>query len=114
MTLTANGKAYIADQVGPRADLPMATGRLAAIALGTGTPTVTALGTETTRKALDTVSRSGAVASYHAHWDVDDQINATFTEAGLFQGTTLVASAVISQVKNLNDPLGVTWTLAFP
>lgn len=112
MTITAVGKIHIADQLSDRTDQIIAN-----VAIGTGSPTATELGVELDRKGI-LISHVDNVVTYAGHWDVDDQIEGTITEAGLFVnpnvGSTMVFSGTCSQVKGINDPLDVTWTFTLP
>lgn len=112
MTITANGKIHIADQMGLRTQIPIMY-----LAIGTGSPTATELGAELKVRGA-TVTRTDNVVTYKANWGIDDEFSATITEAGLFYptaggGKTMVASGVCGKVKAFNDPLNVSWTLTF-
>ena len=106
MTITANGKVFFADQIGPRAQYPVSL-----MAIGTGMPAAAALGAEIPGKRHSvTPSSSGAIATYQAHWDVDDQFAAGITEVGLFNnnGTMIASESFASVPKSINDPFNVT------
>jgi hypothetical protein len=112
-TVTVLGKAHIADRLSsnPSQD-PML-----AMAIGTGTPSSTALGSELKRKNVWSRTSSGKVVTYQGHWDYDDQFSGTITEAGIFNasslGGTMLCSAVVSPsiVKPINDTLDITWNV---
>ena len=109
MTITANGKSHIADHIGDRGTYPVSL-----MAIGTGSPSATALGTEIANSRRIVVpSDSGAVITWQAHWDIEDEIAATITEVGLFNnnGTMIASQSFAGVVKGLNDPFNVTWTL---
>lgn len=112
-TITSLGKIHVADQLSAApTQAPMSS-----LAVGSGTPSTTALGAESFRRAFRTRSASGSVVTYVAHWDIDDQKAGTLTEAGIFNspslGGVMLCSAVISPpvVKGLNDSLDITWTV---
>lgn len=113
-TVTAVGKEHIADQL---ARVPAQRG-VQHMAIGTSSPSSTALGAETSRKYLATKTASGAVVTYVAHWDVDDQVSGSFTEAGLFTSPNagvndamLCSTTFASVAKGINDSFDITWTL---
>lgn len=109
-TVTTLGKEHIAGRMinNPTAN-PMNN-----MAIGTGTPSSTALGTEISRKILSK-SVSGAVVTYVARWDIEDGVSGTITEAGIFNlptlGGTMLNSGTMSVAKATNDSLVITWTL---
>lgn len=112
-TVTAAGKAHVADQLSATpTQLPMSN-----LAVGSGTPGSTALGTESFRKAFTSRTSSGGNVTYTGHWDIDDQKAATIAEAGLFNsanlGGIMLCSAVFVPpiVKGLHDSLDITWTV---
>lgn len=112
-TVTTLGKEHIADRMATTPSLnPMCS-----MAIGTGTPSATALGTEVYRKGFKSKTVSGAVVTYQAYWDINDRIAITVTEAGIFNapnlGGTMLNSGTVSPsiVKGLNDVLDITWTL---
>jgi len=112
-TVTLLGKSHVADQL---AKTP-AQSPMIAMAVGTGTPSTTALGSESSRNNIDTRTASGKVVTYVAHWDIEDDFSATITEAGIFNssslGGTMLCSAVLSPsiVKAVNDSIVITWNL---
>ena len=109
MTITANGKEHIADQLSAKAQSPVTL-----MAIGTGSPSASALGMELTGKRHAIIkSVSGAIVTYKAHWDVEDEFSADITEVGLFNNNNvMVASQEFTAVnKTDNDPFNVTWTL---
>lgn len=113
-TVPANGLAHIADQ------LSASPGQAAMgwMAVGTGTPAATLLGTEVDRNALTTRTDSGAVVTYVGNWAAGDA-TAAITEAGIFNVVTantitMLASASFAVVnKGASDTLAITWTLTF-
>lgn len=112
--VTAVGKAHIADQL---ARVPAQRG-VQHMGIGTGTPTTTALGAQTSRKYLTTKTASSNIVTYVAHWDVDDQLSGSFTEAGLFTSPNagvndamLCSGRFAAIAKGVNDSLDITWTL---
>ncbi|MBP6884601.1 MAG: hypothetical protein KBC17_02125 [Candidatus Pacebacteria bacterium] len=111
-TVTTVGKEHIADRFGLQAQDPMIT-----MAIGTGTPSATALGTEVSRKEFQSQTSSGLTWTYVAQWSIDDDFAGTITEAGIFNaesglgGVMLCSSSFTSIVKALNDSLVITWTI---
>lgn len=111
-TVTTAGKAAAADQVLASPTLNKPTH----MAIGTGTPGATALGTELDRNALATKTRSTNVVTMTATWAAGDGTGA-ITEAGVFDAAAagnmhLSASfAVIN--KAAGDTLDATWTWTF-
>ena len=111
-TVPANGLAHIADQ------LSSTPGQAAMgwMAVGTGTPSATLLGTENDRNALTSRTDSGAVVTYVGDWAAGDA-TAAITEAGIFNivtanTITMLASASFAAVnKGASDTLQITWTL---
>jgi len=109
-TVTTAGKNGIADQV-------LASPTLAKpgwMAIGTGTPTGTALGSELDRNALTSKTRSNAVVTMVGDWAAGDGTGA-ITEAGTFDASStgnMWMSASFSVVnKAAGDTLNITWTL---
>lgn len=87
------------------------------MAVGTGSPQATLLGTEVDRNALTSKTLStGAVLTMVGDWAAGDATGA-LTEAGLFDVVTantvnMWCSASFSVVnKGANDTLTITWTL---
>lgn len=113
-TVTTAGKEGAADQILAAPSLSKPTH----MAIGTGTPAATLLGTELDRNALTSKLRSGAVVTMIADWAAGDGTGA-ITEAGLFDIATantvnMWASASFSVVnKAAADTLQITWTLTF-
>ncbi len=111
-TVPANGLAHVADR------LSTTPGQAAMgwMAVGTGTPAATLLGTEVDRNALTSCTDSGAVVTYVGDWAAGDA-TATITEAGVFNvGTANTATMLMSAsfggiVKGASDTLQITWTL---
>ena len=111
-TVTTAGKSGAADQL-------LASPTLAKpgwMAVGTGSPTGTALGAEIDRNALTSKTRSGAVVTFVGNWAAGDGTGA-ITEAGLFDAASVgnmwasQSFAVIN--KAAGDTLSITWTLTF-
>ena len=113
-TVTTAGKQGAADQILAAPSLSKPTH----MAIGTGTPAATLLGTELDRNALTSKLRSGAVVTMVADWAAGDGTGA-ITEAGLFDIATvntvnMWASASFSVVnKAAADTLQITWQLTF-
>lgn len=111
-TVTTAGKNGAADQILAAPSLNKPTH----MAVGTGTPSGTALGTELDRNALTSKTRSGAVVTMVGDWAAGDGTGA-ITEAGIFDaGSTgnMWTSASFSAInKGASDTLKITWTLTF-
>lgn len=115
-TVTALGKELIADQL--LTGLSTTSGPTYAkpshMAIGTGTPSATALGTELDRNAFTSKSRLTNVLTMVADWAAGDGTGA-ITEAGTFNaasGPTMMTSASFAVVNKLAaDTLNITWTL---
>ena len=112
--VTAVGKQHIADQL---ARVPAQRG-VQHMAIGTSTPSTTALGAETSRKYLASKTASGAVVTYVGHWDADDHVSGSLTEAGLFTSPNagvndamLCSGRFAAIAKGVSDSLDITWTL---
>lgn len=109
-TVTTAGKNGIADQVLASPSL----GKPTHMAVGTGTPSGTALGTELDRNALTSKTRSGAVVTMVGDWAAGDGTGA-ITEAGIFDASSsgnMWLSASFSVInKGASDTLTITWTL---
>lgn len=110
-TVTTTGKAHVADQ------LSSAPGEAAMgwMAIGTGTPSATALGTELDRNALTSRTDSAAVVTYVGDWAAGDGTG-VLTEAGVFNlatlgGTMLISASFAAVNKLAADTLKITWTL---
>lgn len=111
-TVTSAGKYGIADQI-------LASPTLAKVgwmAIGTGTPASTLLGTELDRNALTSKTRSNGVVTMVGDWAAADGTGA-ITEAGLFDVVTantvnMWCSASFSVInKGASDTLSISWTL---
>lgn len=111
-TVTTAGKQGAADQLLASPSL----GKPTHMAIGTGTPSGTALGTELDRNAFTSKNRSGAVITIVGDWAAGDGTGA-LTEAGLFDASSsgnMWASASFSAInKAAGDSLQITWTLTF-
>lgn len=111
-TVTTAGKAGIADQIiaSPTLSKP------GWMAIGTGSPAATLLGTEIDRNALTSKTRSGAVVTMQGDWAAGDGTGA-ITEAGIFDVVTantvnMWTSASFSVInKGALDTLSIVWTL---
>lgn len=111
-TVTTAGKNGAADQVLASPTL----GKPTHMAVGTGTPTGTALGIETDRNALTSKTRSNAVVTMVGDWAAGDA-TAALTEAGVFDAAAtgnMWLSATFSVInKAAGDTLQITWTLTY-
>jgi hypothetical protein len=109
-TVTSAGKAGLADQ----ALLSPSLNKPTHMAIGTGTPSSTALGSELDRNALTTKTRSTNVITMVGDWAAGDGTGA-ITEAGVFDAAStgnMWLSASFSVInKGALDTLGITWTL---
>jgi chitodextrinase len=111
-TVTTAGKNGAADQVLAAPTLAKPTH----VAVGTGTPSGTALGVELDRNSNTSKTRSGAVVTIVADWAAGDATGA-LTEAGTFDAGAagnMWMSASFSVInKGASDTLQITWTLTF-
>lgn len=109
-TVTTAGKNGIADQVLASPSL----GKPTHMAVGTGTPSGTALGTESDRNALTSKTRSNAVVTMVGDWAAGDA-TAALTEAGVFDASStgnMWLSTTFSVInKGASDTLSISWTL---
>lgn len=109
-TVTTAGKAGIADQMLASPTL----GKPTHMAIGTGTPTGTALQTELDRNALTSKNRSGAVVTMVGDWAAGDGTGA-ITEAGIFDagaaGNMWCSASFAVVNKAAGDSLSISWTL---
>lgn len=88
------------------------------MAVGTGAPAATLLGTEIDRNALTSKTRAGSVVTMVGDWAAGDGTGA-LTEAGVFNIVTAntvdmwmsVAFAVVNKLAA--DTLSITWTLTY-
>lgn len=111
-TVTTAGKNGLADQVLAAPTLP----KMGWMALGTGTPTATLLGTEATRVAFTSKGRAGTVITVVGDFPAGTGTGA-ITEAGTFDVVTAntvnmwmsASFAVIN--KAASDSLSISWTL---
>lgn len=111
-TVTTAGKNGAADQILAAPSLNKPTH----MAVGTGTPTGTALGVETGRNALTSKTRSGAVVTMVGDWAAG-AATAALTEAGVFDaaatGNMWLSASFAAVNKLAADTLQITWTLTF-
>lgn len=109
-TVVALGKDMIADYILASPTYAKPTH----MAVGTGTPSATALGTETDRNALTSKTALNNVITMVGDWAAGDA-TATLTEAGVFNassGPTMMLSASFTGIaKAAGDTLKITWTL---
>lgn len=109
-TVTTAGKNAIADQLLASPSLAKPTH----MAVGTGSPSATALGAELDRNAFTTKTRSTNVVTMVGDWAAGDGTGA-ITEAGVFDaasGGNMHLSASFSVInKGASDTLGISWTL---
>lgn len=111
-TVTTAGKNGAADQILASPTLNKPTH----MAIGTGTPSATALGIELDRNALTTKTRAAAVVTMVGDWAAGDGTGA-ITEAGVFDaaaaGNMWISSSFAVVNKGANDTLKITWTMTF-
>ena len=113
-TVTTAGKAGAADQMLAAPTLV----KPGWMAIGTGTPAATLLGTEISRVALTSKTRSGAVVTMQGDWAAGTGTGA-ITEAGVFDVVTantvnMWASQSFAVInKAAGDTLSISWTLTF-
>jgi len=109
-TVTTAGKNGIADQILASPTL----GKPTHMAVGTGSPSATALGTELDRNANTSKTRSDAVVTIIGDWAAGDGTG-TLTEAGIFDassnGNMWMSASFSALVKGAADTLQITWTL---
>ena len=109
-TVTTAGKNGIADQILASPSL----GKPTHMAIGTGTPSGTALGTELDRNALTSKTRSNAVITMVGDWAAGDGTG-SITEAGIFDasssGNMWLSSSFSVINKGALDTLSISWTL---
>ena len=108
-TVTTAGKYGIADQILAAPSLNKPT----YMAVGTGSPSATALGTELDRNALTSKTRNNAVVTMVGDWAAGDGTG-TLTEAGIFDAAStgnMWCSGTFSITKGASDSLSITWTL---
>jgi len=107
------GLNYIASRMKDATDTAMGY-----MAVGTGSTAAaagdTALGSETDRNAVTSITVSSNTIEYVASWSAGDA-TAALTEAGIFNASsagTMLARVVFSTVnKGANDTLTITWTI---
>ena len=110
-TVTTAGKNMIADRLLAAPSLGVPTH----MAVGTGTPSGTALGTELDRNALTSKTRSTNVVTMVGDWAAADGTG-TLSEAGIFDAAStgnMITSTTISPSipKGASDVLSISWTL---
>lgn len=109
-TVTTAGKNGIADQIIASPTL----GKPTHMAIGTGSPGGTTLGTELDRNALTSKTRSGAVVTMQGDWAAGDGTGA-ITEAGVFDasssGNMWLSTSFSTINKAAGDTLSISWTL---
>lgn len=113
-TVTTAGKNAAADQLLAAPTL----GKPTHMAVGTGTPAATLLGTEIARVALTTKTRSGAVVTMVGDYAAGTGTG-VITEAGIFDVVTantvnMHESASFAAINKLAaDSLSISWALTF-
>lgn len=109
-TVTTAGKNGVADQLLASPTL----GKPTHMAVGTGTPSGTALGSELDRNAFTSKTRSGSVVTMVGDWTAGDGTGA-LTESGIFDAAStgnMWMSTTYSVInKGASDTLNTTWTL---
>jgi hypothetical protein len=109
-TVTTAGKNGTADQILAAPTL----GKPTHMAVGTGSPSGTALGTELDRNALTSKTRAAAVVTMVGDWAAGDGTGA-ITEAGVFDASStgnMWLSTTFSVInKGASDVLSISWTL---
>ncbi len=109
-TVTTAGKNGLADQVLLSPTLAKPTH----MAIGTGSPSATALGTEVDRNAFTSKTRSNAIVTMVGDWAAGDG-TAALTEAGTFDASSsgnMWMSTTFSVInKGASDTLNISWTL---
>lgn len=108
-TVTTAGKNGTMDQVLASPTL----GKPTHMAIGTGSPSGTALGTELDRNALTSKTRSNAVVTMVGDWAAGDGTG-SITEAGVFDasssGNMWLSASFSTVAKAAGDTLQITWT----
>jgi len=111
-TVTTAGQNGAADQILAAPTLNKPTH----MAVGTGTPTGTALGVEIDRNALTSKTRGTNVVTMVGDWAAGEGTGA-LTEAGIFDaaasGNMWVSASFSTINKGASDTLQITWTLTF-
>jgi len=116
MSVTTAGKNGIADQLLASPTGTSAAGKPTHMAIGTGSPASTLLGTENARVAFTSKTRSGAVVTMVGDYAAGTGTGA-ITECGLFDVVTantvnMIASQSFSAInKAAGDTLSVSYTL---
>ena len=109
-TITTAGHNDLADRILPAPT----TAKPSQMAIGTGTPTGTALGAEISRVAFSSITRLANVVTIVANWATGVGTG-TITEAGIFNAATAgdmwTSSSFAAVTKGPNDTLQITWTL---
>jgi hypothetical protein len=113
-TVTTGGKNGAADQLLASPTL----GKPTHMAIGTGSPASTLLGTEVARVSFDSKTRSGAVVTMVATFGAGVGTG-TITEAGIFDNGTANtvnmwnSATSFTHTKGASDSLVFTWTITF-
>lgn len=111
-TVTTAGKNGAADQILASPSLNKPTH----MAIGTGSPGGSALGSELDRNALTSKTRSGAVVTMVGDWAAGDGTG-TLTEAGVFDagasGNMWLSASFGAVTKAAGDTLSISWTLTY-
>jgi hypothetical protein len=109
-TVQSAGKNGIADQILASPTL----GKPTHMAVGSGSPSSTALGTELDRNALTSKTRSTNVVTFVGDWAAGDGTG-SITEAGVFDASSsgnMWLSASFSVIsKGASDTLSISWAL---
>lgn len=108
MAITTLGHNHIAKRLGYTPD----PNPMVYIAVGTGTPTSTALGAEVAKKFF-TASVTGGIITYTGYWDIDDDLIGDITEAGIFNAddVMLCSQSFTAISMGESNNLTITWNL---
>src|SRR3990167_6661756 len=104
MSITVAGKELIAD----RLTMTPVSAQPLWIAIGTGSPSATALGSEISRKYCKIVSSSGGIITYSCLWDIEDNIEGLVTEIGIFNQATIAGTLLLCDRLWHNNGLVIT------
>ncbi len=107
--ITTLGHINIAGRWGPQ---PPTASVMFYIAIGTGTPSTTALGNEIGRKIFSQSITANDITDT-AKWTQDDYVAGDITEAGIFtlDGTMIASQSFVAITKTIYDNLTITWDL---